>query len=388
MSSSVFSFSNPGSSIHAIATIKPDTILENRYKLISKLGSGGFGEVWKASDLYLRQAVAIKISSFDPSDNSDRTIREVRFLRRLPRDRFINVFDYFRDETIGFHGYSMEELQIDKWESLDSYIVSGQINEIQGAWTTVRVILEVYKDLIKSIGVLHSKEWVETDKNYSLIHGDIKPHNMYANVIGINALVTGFGRKYSLAKIGDFGLSRANGLSILGGTKGFAPAADNAIGKLTPKFDIYSLGQSMLYGISGVCANPKQGIAKIIEGKIKRFAKNKTLSSDLIWIISGMIKKQPENRDELSMIAEKFDLSGLLSELDWQIIRCLEVINNTPTSKDEIESWLMQNYFTPVQGKRRLVDGLKKDINKSIINLKAMKMIRNTKKLVYELSYA
>jgi serine/threonine protein kinase len=40
--------------------IAPDTILAGRYRLLSVIGSGGFGRVWEATDLQLHRTVAVK----------------------------------------------------------------------------------------------------------------------------------------------------------------------------------------------------------------------------------------------------------------------------------------------------------------------------------------
>lgn len=364
--------------------LRPKLVIASRFELLKRLGGGGFGEVWSANDKFLNLKVAIKLCPFENDPKKDRTTYEVKFLRRLPRDRFVNIYDYFIDEKIKIHGYSMEILAQENWVSLDNYIVNGNIENINGSWIRYRITIEIYKDLLKSLNHLHSRKWTKTNKNYSLVHGDIKPHNIYVNKIGIDKLVKGFGNEYSLAKIGDFGLSRIEGNKILGKTHGFAPTVDLSIGKLTKEFDLYSLGQSLAYNISGNCIDPRKGITNTIKCEIERFAKNDKFAENLKQIIAGMTKKHPCERDNSIDILRNINFS----ELQWQIIRVIENNQSNEITREDLLDEIMASYFKPALGKIKRTQIIKDDIKKNVGSLCRTGLLIIPKRNYLKLNYS
>lgn len=74
----------------------PGTLLAERYRIIAKLGQGGMGEVYRADDLVLGQAVALKFLPPDLTSNPqalDRFRSEVRIARQVSHPNVCRVYD-------------------------------------------------------------------------------------------------------------------------------------------------------------------------------------------------------------------------------------------------------------------------------------------------------
>ena len=87
----------------------PGTILVDRYRIIGLLGRGGMGEVYRADDLKLGQAVALKFlprALADDPVRRERFFAEVRITRQLSHPNICRVYDIA--EVNGQHFLSME----------------------------------------------------------------------------------------------------------------------------------------------------------------------------------------------------------------------------------------------------------------------------------------
>jgi serine/threonine protein kinase len=77
----------------------PGTTLADRYRIVSPLGKGGMGEVYRAEDLKLGQTVALKFLPKSLAHNAEalaRFTREVRLARQVSHPNVCRVFDLAR----------------------------------------------------------------------------------------------------------------------------------------------------------------------------------------------------------------------------------------------------------------------------------------------------
>ena len=92
-----------------VGGLTPGALLADRYRIIGLLGRGGMGEVYRADDLKLGQAVALKFLpaslSSDPV-RRERFFAEVRITRQLAHPNICRVYDI--GEAGGQHFLSME----------------------------------------------------------------------------------------------------------------------------------------------------------------------------------------------------------------------------------------------------------------------------------------
>ena len=191
----------------------PGAILANRFRIVSLVGRGGMGEVYRADDLELGQAVALKFivkGSMLDRAALDRFRGEVRNARQITHPNVCRVYDIGEHEGRIF--LSMEYVDGEDLASLLRRI--GRL--------PVAKANEIAQQICAGLAAAHSRQ---------ILHRDLKPSNV---------LVDGRGH----AHITDFGLAtRANeDTGEAAGTPAYM-APEQFRGELaTPRTDLYALG--------------------------------------------------------------------------------------------------------------------------------------------------
>jgi protein kinase-like protein len=202
-------------SLTGIARFIPGTVLADRYRIIGLLGRGGMGEVYRADDLKLSQAVALKFLPEKLARDQGmlkRFHREVRIARQVSHPNICRVFDI--GEVDDQHFLSMEYIDGEDLATLLRRI--GRLPSDKA--------VEIASQLCAGLGAAHQE---------GVLHRDLKPANV---------MIDGRGR----AKITDFGLSglaeEFEGQEVRAGTPAYM-APEQLAGKgVSVRSDIYSLG--------------------------------------------------------------------------------------------------------------------------------------------------
>jgi serine/threonine protein kinase len=202
------------------------TILSGRYKLESKLGSGGMSTVYLARDETLERWVAVKVLHREISDQPDqieRFRREARAAAQLSHPNVVAVIDAGED---GGHPYIVFEYV--EGETLKHRIENlGRLPLSEAAAYAI--------EIGRGLAIAHARR---------LVHRDVKPQNV---------LIDSEGR----AKVTDFGIAReleSKGLTatgrVLGTTDYVSP--EQAMGHVVDaRSDIYSLGVVLFEMLTG-----------------------------------------------------------------------------------------------------------------------------------------
>lgn len=197
------------------ARFTPGTTLAGRYRIVSLLGRGGMGEVYRADDLKLGQPVALKFLPETLSTDGAalaRFHREVRVARQVSHRNVCRVYDI--GEIDGQHFLSMEFIKGEELASLLRRI--GRLPADKA--------IEIARQLCAGLAAAH-------DNN--VLHRDLKPANV---------MIDGDGN----VRILDFGLA---GLEeefrddeLRAGTPAYMAPEQMSGQEVTVKSDIYSLG--------------------------------------------------------------------------------------------------------------------------------------------------
>ncbi|WP_423224317.1 protein kinase domain-containing protein [Candidatus Amarolinea aalborgensis] len=196
------------------------TTLNDRYRLVSELGQGGMGAVYRAYDTFLEREVAVKILSAANlgTEGRARLIQEARATAQLNHPNIVTIFD--AGEANGAPFIVME------------YIQGVSLHEQPPASTAEAVSAAV--QVCEALAHAHA---------HGLIHRDLKPENVLLTSSGVIKLVD-FGLAHSMA-------SRLTAEGALVGTV-FYLAPEQALGQpLDGRTDLYALGVMLYEWVAG-----------------------------------------------------------------------------------------------------------------------------------------
>ena len=147
------------------------------YKIVKKIGEGGMGTVYLASDTMLERNVAIKVLNpllTKDSQFTDRFRHEAKVQASLIHPNIVTLYNYFREED----NYCMVMEYVDGITLKHLITNTGPLPEQKVVW--------VLNQILEAVGFAHKK---------GIIHRDIKPSNI---------LLTGD----NTVKILDFGIAK------------------------------------------------------------------------------------------------------------------------------------------------------------------------------------
>ncbi|HET9105065.1 MAG TPA: Stk1 family PASTA domain-containing Ser/Thr kinase [Solirubrobacteraceae bacterium] len=265
-----------------MAIPQPDTIIDGRYKVLSRLGSGGMADVFLAEDQQLGRKVALKLLhgrfAADP-DFVERFRREAQSAAGLQHPNVVSVYD--RGTWDDTYYIAMEYLP---GRSLK------QLIREEAPLDPVRAI-DIALQLLKAARFAHRR---------GVIHRDLKPHNV---IVDDN----------DDAKVTDFGIARAGASdmtetgSIMGTAQYLSPEQAQGYAVGAPS-DLYSIGIVLYEMLTGTL--PFDGDAAVTIA-LKHVAESPRplreinpsvppeLEQIVLWTLNKNPKDRPANADEL-----------------------------------------------------------------------------------------
>ena len=258
------------------------------YEVLSPLGAGGMGEVYRARDTRLGREVAIKVLpaalGSDP-ERLKRFEREARSASALNHPNIVTIYDIGSADSVSY--IAME-------------LVSGQpLRAVlaEGALPTKR-LLQIGTQIAEGLAKAHAA---------GIVHRDLKPENVMVTEDG-------------LVKILDFGLAKLTQPDTSGGSATMAPTVSGAteegiilgtVGYMSPeqatggaidfRSDQFSFG-SILYEMATgrrpfVRGSAPETLAAIIRDEPHPIAElNPTIPAPLRWIIERCLAKEAKKR--------------------------------------------------------------------------------------------
>ncbi|MCX5158322.1 protein kinase [Streptomyces sp. NBC_00264] len=210
-------------------------VIDDRFELVNRLGSGGMGMVWRAHDLALHRDVALKevrppdpaLSENDPESARllrERVLREARALARLDHPGVVTVH-HIVDGGDGTYPWIVMELV--PGASLAERLAEGTLSPVEAA--------ELGRGVLSALRAAHAA---------GILHRDVKPANVLLRADG-SPVLTDFG----IAAIRESTSLTATG-SIIGSPDYMAPERIRGE-EGDPSSDLWSLGMMMYVAVEG-----------------------------------------------------------------------------------------------------------------------------------------
>ena len=206
-----------------MAELVQDQVVDGRYTLVTRIGSGGMADVWLAQDAHLGRQVALKVLHRRFAQDAEfvaRFRREAEAAAGLQHPNIVSIYD--RGQVGDTFYIAME------------YVRGSTLAEaIRGGLTPQRATALV-RDVLQAAGFAHQ---------HGIIHRDLKPQNV---------MIDGQGR----AKVTDFGIAQAGVSeitqpgSVMGTAHYLAPEQAQGL-DVTYSSDLYSIGVILFEALTG-----------------------------------------------------------------------------------------------------------------------------------------
>ncbi|MEU0807186.1 serine/threonine-protein kinase [Streptomyces sp. NPDC005970] len=254
-------------------------LLAGRYQLVSRLGRGGMGTVWRAVDKLLGRDVAVKelhidegldgMSALDLQRQHERTLREARTVAQIKHPNVIVLHDVVEEDG---RPWIVMEL-VDGSSLADRLAAEGPVGPSEAA--------RMGFALLDALRVAHER---------GVLHRDIKPANVLVEA--------GTGR----VVLTDFGIAQVTGSTTITETGTFVgspeyTAPERMSGQRTgPESDLWSLGVLLCTLVSGESPFRRDSLGGVLHAVVFDEIRPPAAAGALAPAIEGLLQRDPALR--------------------------------------------------------------------------------------------
>ncbi|MFN2412223.1 MAG: protein kinase [Pyrinomonadaceae bacterium] len=265
------------------AKLKPlaeGTVLNNRYEIVRKIGGGGMGAVYLASDNNLGgvlRAVKEMVQAHIEDEQQDKAIsdfkRESMILSTLDHPSIPTIYDYFYDDSECRFYLVMKYISGGDLASRLRSAPEGKIEE--------PMVAEWAAQIADVLDYLHNQP-------SPIVYRDLKPSNIMIDGNSGRVMLVDFGIARSISQREEKGVTAV-------GTMGYAPP-ELFSGNVEPRSDIYSLGSTMFHLLTG--ADPQSNPLLIFDFQKNPRPRqiNSRLSDQIERILMRAVEYNAESR--------------------------------------------------------------------------------------------
>ncbi|MFH8785788.1 serine/threonine-protein kinase [Streptomyces roseoverticillatus] len=281
-----------------------DGLIAGRYRLSGRIGRGGMGTVWRATDELLERQVAVKELHMDEMDESDgdngtcpaglsdcdRTLREARAAALISHPNVVALHDIVVQDA---RPWIVMEL-VDGRALSEVLAAEGPV----GPRETARIAIA----LLSALRAAHAR---------GVLHRDIKPPNVL--------LETATGR----VVLTDFGVAQVRGATTISETGAFVGSPEYTApermsgGSAGPASDLWSLGVLMCAALSGVTPFRRDSLGGILHAVVHDEIRPPAAAAPLLPVVWGLLERDPARRmgaDEAERLLRGYLASGRVGD--------------------------------------------------------------------------
>ncbi len=262
----------------------PGALLAGRYRLTGRLGGGGMGTVWRATDERMRRQVALKEpilpDGVDPRHRDEllhRMEREAQAAAGLRHPNVVRVHDI---ETVDGRPWLVMELI--EGESLESWFAAGTVGVAETA--------SIGRQLASALAAVHAA---------GVVHRDVKPANIMRTAGG-EVILTDFG----IAQVeGGVDLTRTG--TVVGSIPYLSP--ERATGaRPTPAADLWALGLVLYEALEGVHPYRRQSTQGTLAAILQDPVPAPRRAGALTGPVTALLERDPARRPTAAQALELF----------------------------------------------------------------------------------
>ena len=206
-----------------MAEVIEGSIVDKRYRVLRRLGSGGMADVWLAEDAHLQRQVALKVLHSRYLQDRDfvaRFQREAEHAAGLQHPNIVAVFDRGQDEGVNYIAMR--------------YVEGPTLKELIDRGLTPVQAVALVRQVLEGARFAHRN---------GIVHRDLKPQNVIVDQEG-KAVVTDFG----IARAGVSEITQTG--SVMGTPQYLSPEQAQGF-EVTPVSDLYSIGVILYEALCG-----------------------------------------------------------------------------------------------------------------------------------------
>jgi tetratricopeptide (TPR) repeat protein len=276
--------------------------LAGRYKIVSSLGGGAFGQTYIANDLQLPDHPRCVVKQLQPQSSDPLTLEtarrlfdtEAKVLHRLgSHDQIPRLLAHFEENQ---EFYLVQDCI--EGEPLSHEIRPGQqLSQLE--------VFALLQDVLSTLAFVHRQ---------NVIHRDIKPSNLIRRVSDQKLVLIDFG---AVKQVSNQGMPD-DGRTVAIGTPGYMPSEQLA-GQPRPNSDIYALGVIAIQALTG-----------IIPSRLQRDVP----TGELLW------REQAQVKEELAAIIDKMVRYNFLQRYQTaqEVLADLETLQNSTGDPTQVSS--------------------------------------------------
>jgi eukaryotic-like serine/threonine-protein kinase len=256
-----------------VAEVREGSIVDKRYRVLRRIGSGGMADVWLAEDAHLQRQVALKVLHSRYLQDQDfiaRFQREAEAAAGLQHPNIVAVFDRGQDDGVNYIAMR--------------YVEGPTLKELIERGLTPAQAVALVRQVLEGARFAHRN---------GIVHRDLKPQNVIVDEEG-KAVVTDFG----IARAGVSEITQTG--SVMGTPQYLSPEQAQGF-EVTGVSDLYSIGVILYEALSGRVPFEGESAVAVAMKQVSEVPQrpssiNPQVSPALDAVVMRALEKEPGNR--------------------------------------------------------------------------------------------
>ena len=261
------------------------------YEIVSPLGAGGMGEVYRARDARLGRDVAVKVLPADVATDPDRRARferEARAVAALSHPNILSIFEFAIENGTA---YAVTELL--EGSTLREVLAASAPSGARSGALPVRKAVDIATQISRGLAAAHDK---------GIVHRDLKPENVFVSPDGhVKILDFGLAKTFVDARGSDVDTTMGTDPGMVVGTVGYMAPEQIRGQAVDGRTDLFALGAVLYEMLAGRRAFARDTAAETMAAILKEdpaelSASRADLPGGLDAVVRHCLERHPNDR--------------------------------------------------------------------------------------------